>query len=53
MILIFGDPGIDKIILQYYKNPILVVDVDINKIMISNCISSGKKRLLMCYWLQS
>ena len=32
-ILIFGDIGIDERKFHYYKNPTLIDDVDINKIL--------------------
>ena len=41
-ILIFGDIGIDKSKFHYHKNPILI-DHLIDKILISNKVSFGKK----------
>ena len=39
----FGDTVIEKHKFQNHKNPILIDDVDISKIILSNKVSFGKK----------
>ena len=41
--VIFSDIGIDKHKFHYYKNPILIDGAGIDKILISNKVSFGKK----------
>ena len=42
-IIAFGDTEIEKQKFHNHKNPILIDDVDINKIMTSSEVLSGKK----------
>ena len=42
-IVTFGETDIEKHKFHGHKNPILVYDVDINKILVSNKVSFGKK----------
>ena len=42
-VIVFGDTGIEKHKYHFYKNLILIDDVDIDKTLISNKIYFGKK----------
>ena len=44
-ILPFGDIEIEKKKLYHCKIPIFLKDVDMEKVLVSNMISSGEKRL--------
>ena len=47
----FGDAKIEKNKFYHHKSPIILEDVDIQKVLVSNKISSGEKKLQMPYWL--
>ena len=42
-IIMFDDIEIEKHKFHYYKNPVLIDDVDINKIVVSNKVTFRKK----------
>ena len=42
-IIKFGDTEIEKYKFHQHKNPILINNIDINKIVVSNKVSFGKK----------
>ena len=42
-ILLFGDIGIDKRKFCYHKNPLLIDDVDLDKVLRSDKVYFGKK----------
>ena len=48
----FSDTKIEKHNFHYQKNSILIDDVDIDKILISNKICFDRKRFSIFYWLQ-
>ena len=48
----FGETETEKHKCDQYKNPILIYDVDINKIFVSKKVSFGKKRFQIFCWLQ-
>ena len=47
----FGDIKIEKQKFHQYKRPISITNIDINKIIISNKISFGKKSVEIFHWL--
>ena len=47
----FGDIKIEKQKFHQYKRPISITNIDINKIIISNKISVGKKSFEIFHWL--
>ena len=51
-IVAFSDTKIEKHNFHYLKNSILIDDVDIDKILISNKICFDRKRFSIFYWLQ-
>ena len=50
-ILTFGDIEIEKNKFYRHKTPIFLKDVDIEKVIVSNKISLGEKKLQILYWL--
>ena len=48
----FSDIEIQKQIFHQHKEPISIKKIDINKIVVSNKASFGKKRLSIFSWLQ-
>ena len=48
----FGETETEKHKCDQHKNPILIYDVDINKIFVSKKASFGKKRFQIFCWLQ-
>ena len=45
-IITFCDTEIEKLKFDQHKSPILINNIDINKIEVSNKVSFGKKRIL-------
>ena len=50
-ILTFSDTEIEKKNFYRNKSPIFLKDVDIEKVLVSNKIFSGEKKLYILYWL--
>ena len=50
-IAILGDIEIEKQKFHQYKRPISITNIDINKIIVSNKISFGKKSFKIFHWL--
>ena len=50
-IIKFYDTETEKYKFRQYKSPILIDNIDINKIVVSNKFSFGKKGFWIFYWL--
>ena len=50
-ILTFEDIEIEKKFFYHHKTSIFLGDVDIKKVLVSNKISFGQKKLWVSYWL--